>query len=123
MGVTLRRNSLLVKRNPFYHYNPNTGYFGIGLPTNKETTRIIYTDGDPIEETKTLFNLLAKGAAIKEDIKDKKWHVQLADGTEITLRTNHPTPEHAPAVMISIRKSNDPAGIKTQKIHFIKKGD
>lgn len=122
MGITLRRNSLPVKVNPFYHYNPRSGYFGISERGNKSMTRLVYTDGDPKEETKILFNMLAKGATVTEDVKDKMWHTELEDGTKIYLRIDYPTPDHAPAVMISIRKSNDPAGIRTQKIHFVKKG-
>lgn len=123
MGVTLRRNSYPVKTNPFYNFNPNSGYFGQHKDGNKTKTRLIYTDNDPIEETKILFNQLTKGAIIKEDVPGKMWHADLEDGSTITMRINHPTSEHAPAVMISIRRSNDNAGTKTQKIHFIKKGD
>ena len=60
---------------------------------------------------------------VVQDVPGKMWHADLDDGSTITMRINHPTPDHAPAVMISVRKSNDNAGIKTQKIHFIKKGD
>ncbi len=67
--------------------------------------------------------MLAKGATVIEDVKDKMWHTKLEDGTKVYLRIDHPTPDYAPAVMISIRKSNDPAGIRTQKIHFVKKGE
>ncbi len=123
MGVTLRRNSYPVKTNPFYNFNPNSGYFGKYEDGNKSKTRLVYTDSDPIEETKVIFNQLAKDAIINEDVPDKMWHVDLDDGSTITMRINHPTPEHAPAVMISGRRSNDNAGIKTQKIHFVKKGD
>ena len=123
MGVTLRRNSYPVKANPFYSFNPNSGYFGRHEDGNKPKTRIIYTDDDPIEETKVLFDQLAKEAIVVQDVPGKMWHATLDDGSKITLRINHPTPEHAPAVMISVRNSNDNAGIKTQKIHFIKKGD
>ncbi len=123
MGVTLRRNSCPVKINPFYNFNPNSGYFGQYEDGNKSKTRIVYTDNDPIVETKALFDQLAKGAIVKEDVPNKMWHATLEDGSKITLRINHPTPEHAPAVMISVRQSTDNAGIKTQKIHFIKKGD
>lgn len=123
MGVTLRKNSYQVKTNPFYNFNPDSGYFGQYKDGNKTKTRLIYTDNDPIEETKILFNQLAKGATIIEDVPGKMWHVYLEDRSTITMRINHPTPEHAPAVMISIRRSSDDAGIKTQKIHFIRKGD
>lgn len=123
MGITLRRNSIEVKANPLYHFNADTGYFGEHGSGCAEDVRTVYTDNDPIEETKILFGKLTNGADIKQDFKGKKWHARLDDGSVITLRINHPTPEHAPAVMISVRKSKDSAGIKTQKIHFIKKGD
>lgn len=123
MGITLRRNSYPIKANPFYSFNPNSGYFGKHKDGNKTKTRLIYTDNDPIEETKIVFNQLTKGAKTYEDVPNQMWHANLEDGSTITMRINHPTPEHAPAVMISVRKSNDNAGIKTQKIHFIKKGD
>ena len=123
MGVTLRRNSYPVKTNPFYNFNPNSGYFGQYKDGNKTKTRLIYTDNNPIEETKILFNQLSKGAMIYEDDPSKMWHANLDDGSTITMRINHPTSEYAPAVMISVRRSIDNAGIKTQKIHFIKKGD
>lgn len=123
MGVTLRRNSYPVKNNPFYNYDPNSGYFGEHQKGNAADVRLVYTDADPIEETRILFGKLAKGAQLIEDEKDKKWHAKLKDGSIITLRINHPTPEHAPAVMISVRQSSDSAGIASQKIHFAKKGD
>lgn len=122
MGVTLRRNSYPVKTNPFYHFDPETGYFGEHGTGNRYNVRLVYVDDDPIEETRILFEKLTRGAEIKEDVSNKKWHARLEDGSVITLRINHPTPEHAPAVMISVRKSSDDAGIKDQKIHFIKKG-
>ena len=122
MGVTLRRNSYPVKTNPFYRFDPETGYFGEHGSGNTLDVRLIYTNDDPIMETRFLFENLTKGAEIREDIPNKKWHSRLEDGSMITLRINHPTPEHAPAVMISVRKSKDNAGIKNQKIHFIKKG-
>ena len=122
MGVTLRRNSYPVKFNPFYNFNPNSGYFGKYENGNKTKTRVVYTD-DPIGETKVLFDQLVKGANVKQDVPNKMWHATLDDGSKITLRINHPTSEHAPAVMISVRNSNDNACIKSQKIHFIKKGN
>lgn len=122
MGVTLRRNSISVKANPFYHFDPETGYFGEHIGRNAEDVRIVFTENDPIEETQILFEKLTKGAEIHEKIIGKRWYAKLDDGSIITLRINHPTPEHAPAVMISVRKSKDSAGIKSQKIHFIKKG-
>lgn len=121
MGVTLRRNLCPVKSNPFYNFNPNSGYFGQYKDGNRSKTRIVYTDNDPIKETKILFDQLTKGARVEQDIPNKMWHATLKDGSRVTLRINHPTPAHAPAVMISVRKSNDNAGIKSQKIHFIKK--
>ena len=80
------------------------------------------SDGS-IKREKFRLNQLAKGAKIYVDMPDHKWHANLDDGSTITMRINQPTPEHAPAVMISVRKSIDNAGIKTQKIHFIEKGN
>ncbi len=123
MGITLRRNSYPVKTNPFYNFDPNTGYFGQHRGGSAIDVRTVYTEGDPIEETQFLFGELTKGAHIIENEKGKRWHAVLEDGSIITLRINHPTPEHAPAVMISVRMSNDKAGVANQKIHFAKKGN
>ena len=122
MGVTLRRNSLPVKSNPFYHYNPRSGYFGTYVSGNKIKTRLIYAE-DPEKEARELFRQFVVGAKIDESVPGKKWSAVLEDCSVITLRIRHPTPEHEPAVMISVKKSDDPAGIRTQKIHFVKKGE
>ncbi len=122
MGITLRKNSYSAKANPFYHFDPETGYFGEHGSGNRQYVRLVYVNDDPIEETKTLFKILTKGVKIQEDLLEKMWHADLEDGSTVTIRINHPTSEHAPAVMISVRKSSDDAGIKSQKIHFIQKG-
>lgn len=122
MGVTLRRNSYPAKTNPLYHFDPETGYFGEHGTGNRHDVRLVYVDDDPTEETRALFKILTKGSEIYEVEANKRWCAILDDGSIITLRINHPTPEHAPAVMISVRKGGENAGIKTQKIHFIKKG-
>ncbi len=119
MGVTIRRNSKPVKANPFYHFDKESGYFGVHKPSNKENTRTIYTKGDPAEEARKLFEQFTSGGKIEEIVKGCMWGCSLDDGTYVTLRINYP-PGHAPAVELSMRQSNDPAGIVGQKIHFEK---
>ncbi len=121
MGLTIKRNSKPIKANPFYHFDKESGYFGVHKPSNKENTRTIYTKGDPAEEARKLFEQLISGGKIKVLVKDHMWDCNLSDGTYVTLRINYP-PGHAPAVELSMRKSNDPAGIVSQKIHFEKEG-
>ncbi len=119
MGVTIRRNSKPVKANPFYHFDKESGYFGIHKPSNKETTRTIYTKGDPEEEARKLFEQFTSGGKIEVLVEGHMWGCSLDDGTYVTLRINHPL-GHAPAVELSVRQSKDPAGIVGQKIHFEK---
>lgn len=120
---TLRENSSLVKVNPFYKYDPGTGYFGETKKGLKPGVRLVYTNGDPKNDAKVLFDQLTNGSEIAEEEKGKFWDAKLEDGSTITLRIDHPTPDHAPAVMISVKNSKDSADIKTQKIHFVKKGE
>lgn len=121
MGVTIKRNTKFVKTNPLYSFDKKNGYFGVHKPGNKKNVRTIYTDGDPMKKAKNLFGLLTRGGEIKVIVQNHMWGCNLADGTYVTLRIDHP-PGHAPAVELSTRKSSDPAGIVGQKIHFEKKG-
>lgn len=121
MGITIRRNSVKVKSNPFYSFDEITGFFGIHKSGNERNTRTIYTDGNPEEEARKLFEQFTVGGTIKENVKGHMWSCILEDGTCVTLRVDYP-PGHAPAVQLSMRKSKDPAGIKSQKIHFEKRG-
>ncbi len=119
MGVTIRRNSVHVKQNPFYGFNSANGYFGIHKPGNKETVRTIFASGNPIEEARKLFERFTSGGKVIEKQKGRMWVCELEDGTSVSLRIDYP-PGHAPAVQLSMRKSIDPAGIASQKIHFEK---
>ena len=121
---TLRENSLLVKANPLYKYDPKTGYFGEHRKGTRIDVRLVYVNSNHKQEARILFNQLVRGAPeIAEDKSGKMWYANLQDGSKITLRIDHPDPSHAPAVMISVKKSNDSAGIVDQKIHFVKKGE
>ncbi len=122
MGITIRRNSKYVKLDPFYGFNKTDGYFGCHKPGNMQNVRTIYTNGDPSEEAKKLFAQFTSGGKITEKINGRFWTCELDDGTSVSLRIDYP-PGHAPAVQISMRKSKDPAGIVSQKIHFEKKGN
>ncbi len=50
-------------------------------------------------------------------IEGHMWGCSLDDGTYVTLRIDYP-PGHAPTVQLSMRRSNDPAGIVGQKNTF-----
>lgn len=121
MGVTIRKNSIKVKSNPSYGFDSISGYFGTHKPGNEKIIRTIYTDGNPEDEARKLFDQFTLGGKITEKIKDHMWICELDDGTYVSLRIDYP-PGHAPAVQLSMRKSKDPAGISSQKIHFEKKG-
>ncbi len=121
MGITIKRNSKVVKMNPFYNFDKETGYFGFHKSGNEENVRTIYTDNDPSSEAKILFDQFSLGGKIKEKIKGHMWVCELDDKTYVSLRIDYP-PGHAPAVELSFKKSTDSAGLVGQKIHFEKKG-
>lgn len=120
MGVTIRHNSFSFKKDPFYGFDAVNGYFGEKLPGNQHIVRTIFTNGDPAEEAKKMFDKLSKGAQITTLVEGHMWKTRLDDGTTLSLRIDYP-PGHAPAVQISVSESKDPAGIKSQKVHFAKR--
>ena len=108
-SATLRENSLLVKANPLYKYDPKTGYFGEHRKGTSIDVRLVYVNSNHKQEARILFNQLVRGVSeITEDKPGKRWHANLQDGSIITLRIDHPDPSHAPAVMISVKKTTTP---------------
>ncbi len=120
MGVTLRHNSFGLKRDSHYSFDPESGYFGDHTSGSRHDVRTILTEGDPKDEARKMFAQLARGANIVERIPGRLWISTLDDGTQLSLRIDYP-PGHQPAVWIGVSGSADPAGIKTQKIHFAKR--
>ncbi len=120
MGLTLRKNSNRLKSDPFYNFDEESGYFGEHRKGARANVRTIYTDGDPIEEAWKMFRKFAGKATIVKIPGKSMWTVDLEDGTSLNLRINYP-PGHAPAIQVNVRRSIDPAGVLSQKIHFARK--
>lgn len=116
---TLPSNSRSLREDSFFGFEPKTGYFGDKKPGNEANVRVIQTDGDPMELAKSTFNQLSLGGQLYSDDGNRITYI-LQDGAYITIRRI--TKSGPPAVEISVKRVKDTAGIKSQKIHFIKKG-
>lgn len=119
MCVTIRHNSLPLKKYPRYSFKETDGYFGEHVGSAQHWVRTIYTN-DPAGEARKMFEALTRGAKIVSKAGGNVLHAQLGDGTTIDLRVYFPA-GHEPAVQIDTRKSNDPAGVSYQKVHFTTK--
>lgn len=100
-----------------------SGYFGTKGDSSDNSVRHI-TSEDPTSTAKDFYDKLAYGG-IESNITNKKTgkvigkKTTMKDGTIITSREVSSS-DGSPAVDINIQKSNAPAGISGQKIHFVK---
>ncbi|MDO4848360.1 MAG: hypothetical protein Q4B45_01115 [Coriobacteriia bacterium] len=98
-------------------YPITNGYFGSKGSTSN--VRRIESD-NPISTAADFYGKAAKGGIEKPMPNGKGVMTCLSDGTIITMRRISSS-DGSPAVDINISKSNDPAGIKRQKIHFLRR--
>lgn len=103
-------------------YSFKNGYFGIKGQGRSSTRNII--SNDPVTTAKDFYDKAAYGGAEKPIYNTKTGDIigqttSLADGSVISWR-NVSSSDGSPAVEINIKRSSDAAGIKQQKIHFVK---
>lgn len=105
-------------------YEFNDGHFGHKNTATSKENYVIEKD-DPIEAANDLYAKLSKGG---REVPMSNGHgimTTLKDGTVIKIRietrSSRKTGEDSPAVEIDIRQSNDNCGVKSHKIHFIKR--
>lgn len=97
-----------------YHYED--GMFG---QRGSRTYFRVITAEDPLKEANYFYQQLSKGG-VERSVKNGKVRISvMSDGSEVSIREVTST-EGSPAVEISIRRSINPGGLKTQKIHFLK---
>lgn len=102
------------------NFTLTNGYFGTKGDSSKNTTRHLESD-NPKETAIKFYDQIAKGGIEKKLPNGKGVTAKLEDGSIITMRPISSS-DGSPAVDINIKKSSNSAGVKTQKIHFIKKG-
>ena len=95
----------------------NNGYFG--EKGNGNHMRRIYSD-DPLAQAHGFYDTGGFGGIEEPLANGKGVKCTMKDGTVLTMRQISKS-DGTPAVNINIKKSEDPSGIKTQKIHFMQK--
>lgn len=103
-------------------YSLSNGYFGTKGNSGDASVRHIKSS-NPSCTAKDFYDTIAKGG-IESNIYDSNGNIKggitkMADGTIVTWR-NVSNSDGSPAIDINIQESNNPAGIKGQKIHFVK---
>ena len=103
-----------------YQYNKSTGYFGsVGKSSNPKVRNI--SSDDPIASAEDFYSKGAYGGIEKRLGNGKGYITTMRDGSVLTYRTVSSS-DGSPAVDIHISSKNtENGGVKTQKIHFIKK--
>lgn len=94
-----------------------SGYFG--SRGSSSTVRRIEAD-DPVTTALDFYRTAANGGIEIPLGNGRGVKSELSDGTKITMRLVSSS-DGSPAVDINISKSDDPAGVKQQKIHFIRR--
>ena len=112
---TLRENLSSVVNN--YPLNDH-GYFGHRGQSGKSWIRIIDCQ-DPVAEAIGFYQGISRGGIERPLANGHGIQAELSDGTVVLLRITTSSPG-SPAVHIDIRRSNDPYGIRQQKIHFVR---
>ena len=98
-------------------YDFKDGYFGSKGSSSK--VRRIESD-DPIATASDFYKKATKGG-IETPLRNGKGVMsKLADGTIVTMRPASSS-DGSPVVEINISKSSGSAGIKQQKIHFVRR--
>lgn len=103
------------------NYNVENGYIGNKGKSSKSRNREIEAD-DPIKASQELYDTLSYGGIETKLPKNKGDKTTMKDGTVIVRREITSTP-NSPAVEINITKSTEKGKLKSQKIHFTKKGN
>ena len=98
-------------------YPLRKGYFG-SKGSNSSVRRV--ESDDPSSTSKDFYDRAAKGGIETPLPNGKGVMTGLSDGTIVTMRQISSS-DGSPAVEINISKSNDSAGIKGQKIHFVRR--
>lgn len=102
-----------------YRFNENTGYFGEKGKGGSGSIRNISSE-NPEKTAKEFYESIAYGGIERPLGNGEGVRTEMKDGTIIVYRkVSHS--DGTSAVSINVDKSNcDTAGIKTQKIHFVK---
>lgn len=101
-------------------YSFRDGYFGI-KGQGRSFVRNIKSD-DPVKTAKDFYDKAGYGGIEKSMSNGKGMTTKMADGTILSYRKVS-TSDGSPAVEINIHNSRDPAGLKYQKIHFVRIGE
>ena len=98
-------------------FTPHGNHFG-EIFNNSAKRCNIYSD-DPVATAKQFFDWIGYGGVWMARIGGNR--VRLRDGTIINYRTT--SNSGSPAIDISIKISNDNCGIRSHRIHFVKKSE
>lgn len=114
---TLGENAASLKES--YKFNPNSGYFGEPGKSSNNHVRNIESE-DPLKTSKDFYEKAAYGGK-ETPLKNGEGVITIMkDGTVIVFReTSHS--DGTSAIDINIKSPKDNGGIKSQKIHFVKK--
>jgi len=103
-----------------FAFNENTGYFGVRGKSGKGNIRNIASD-NPAQTAKSFYDIAGNGGIEEKLSNGKGFRVSMKDGSIITYREVSSS-DGSPAVDIHIiSESDDTGGVRTQKIHFVKK--
>lgn len=103
-------------------YEYEDGYFGEQSPGHNADKRIIASN-NPLMTAEDFYDTGAHGGIERMLDNGKGVRTDMADGTTFTFREVSGSPDRSPAVSISIRRSTNTGGVKTQKIHFVQGGE
>lgn len=109
------------KASAKFGYNEDTGYFGSRLKGKSRDLRTLISD-DPIKDARELFRQLSEGGDIVPTDNPHQTLYLLPGGAYVSLRIVTST-EGSPAVEINVKSDKANTKVKSQKIHFIKKGE
>lgn len=110
---SLKENAQDVSKESAFKLNGD--HFGI---RNRNTRRAYAIEcDDPIKEAQKFYDKIGYGGRFMETGNENR--VQLSDGTIINYRVK--SKSGGPVVDINVQYSNEAYGIKTHKLHFIKR--
>ena len=103
-----------------FTFNESTGYFGVRGKSGQGNVRNIASD-DPAKTAKAFYDIAGRGGIEEPLANGKGFRVSMKDGSIITYREVSSS-DGSPAVDIHITSSSDDTGgVRTQKIHFVRK--
>ena len=104
-----------------YSFNEKTGYFGTVGQSKQSKVRNISSD-DPVATAKDFYDRAAYGGKEEPLGNGKGFKTTMKDGSVLTYREVSSSSDGSPAIDITISSTGTGSGgIKTQKIHFVKK--